>query len=181
MPTIDPPQPAGGEYPLSALVPSTIEVFTNHEDYKTKTGKDAPVFNAQLPVKAWIDTSVKQGSSFQLLTYNTAHLDPSGQKPIVTTISVPGFLASTVNLPLDSGPGSNPATVGTFLTPIRALLPNEQLNPREGGQIDVINTDIFNPNAPAPTLGGFTDADRAQAAATFALIGKIAAAVGVSA
>lgn len=180
MPTIDPPQPEGGEYPLSALVPSTIQVFTGHEDYKTKTGNDAPAFNGQLPVKLWIDKSVRPGSSFQLLTYNTAHLDPSGQKPIVTTISVPGFLASTVNIPPDSGPGSNPTTTETFLTPIRALLPNEQLVANPFG-ISVVNTDIFNPSAPTPTLGGFTDADRAQASAAFSLLRKIAAAMGVTA
>lgn len=161
MPTIDPPQPTGGEYPLSALVPSTIEVFTGSEDYQTKTGSAPPPFNALLPLKFWIDKSVKAASNFTLITYTTIHLDPSGQTPIVTPVPIPGFLASSVNIPPDSGTGSNPSdAAGTFLVPSRPLLANEKPIPREGGLIDIVNTDIYDPTKPANSGDGFNANDR---------------------
>jgi len=177
--TIDPPQPQGqGQYPLSALMPSTIKEFANQSDYVAKTGKPVPAYNPQLPVKRWIDSSVPAGT-FSSLTYNTAHLDPSGQRPIVTQISVPGFLAGQVNILPDSGPIA-PSPAGELLVPIRALLPNEILIANPFG-ISVCNTDIYNPNAPAgatPTSGGgFTDADRATANSTLALVTAIAGAM----
>lgn len=102
--TIDPPQPQGqGQYPLSALVPSYIKVFTNNAVYAARTGKIAPMYNPMLPVKRWLDASVQPGS-FAVNQYNTAHLDPSGQKPVVTQIGVAGYLAGTVNMPPDVGP-----------------------------------------------------------------------------
>ena len=171
----DPPQPQGqGQYSISALIPSAIKTFSNQADYFAKTGKTAPQYNPALPIKAWIDTSAPAG--FAMLTYNTAHLDANGQKPVVTTISMPSFLASAVNLPPDSGPIPH-STAGTYLTPIRALLPNEQLvaSPFSPNGIGgVVNLDLYNPNPPAsaPPTGGFTDADRS-------LLKAIAAAIGI--
>lgn len=170
---IDPPQPQGqGEYPITALVPSTIQVFQNQAEYTQKTGKPAPAWNPALPKKGWIDTNAPVGT-FAMLTYHTAHLDASFQHPIVTDITVPSFLAGTINLPPDTG-GYTQSTGGEYLTPIRSLLPNEKLVPRQMGLFDVVNTDIYDPTAPPPAAagGGFTQADRDT-------LNAIASAIGV--
>lgn len=168
---VDPPQPVGkGEYPLSALIPSTIKVYANQAAYAA-TDKPVPAYNNAMPIKGWVDTSVKPGT-FEMITYNTAHLDTDGQKPVVTTISVPSYLAGTINLPPDNGPQPT-NNAGVFPTPIRALLPNEKLIASPFG-ISVVNTDIYDPApTPSPTGDGFTAADRAT-------LNAIAAAMGLS-
>ena len=172
----DPPQPQGqGQYPLTALRPSNITEYQNNADYSAKTGKVAPVYNPAAPVKRWADSSVQPGT-FSILTYNTAHLDPSFQKPIVTTINVPSFMAGTVNMPPDSGP-IPPSTAGEMLVPIRALLPNEKLVANPFG-ISVVNTDVL-PDAPVAAGGGFTDADRATANATLNKVNALCAFLNV--
>lgn len=154
--TIDPPPPAGqGQYPLTALTPSFIHVFSSQGDYTSRTGKPSPVYNPAIPIKGWIDTTVS-AAGFTLIAYNTAHLDPSFQKPVVTQIQVPNFLAGLVNLPPDSGPIAA-STAGSFLTPIRALLPNEKLIASPFG-ISVVNTDIYDPNPPVAVPAGPTGA-----------------------
>jgi hypothetical protein len=184
--TIDPPQPQGqGEYPITALVPSYIKVFTNQADYFAKTGKVAPAYNPILPVKSWIDSNAQSGSITGMMSYSTAHLDAAGQKPVVTTIMLPAFLATSVNLPPDSGP-IPPSTAGSYLVPIRPLLPNEQLIASPFGPNGiggVANTDVFNPNPPAASTpssgGGYTDADRTIANQTLALVMKMASGMGM--
>jgi len=149
---IDPPQPEGlGEYSIDRLVPSTIKVYMGQADYKAKTGQDAPPFVSFMPIKLWDDTSAPEG--FAMITYHTAHLDPSGQKPVVTDISMPSSFAAVVNIPTDNPEGKQP--VGNqYLTPIRALLPNETLVASPFG-LSVINNDIDKP-APVPSGGGGT-------------------------
>jgi hypothetical protein len=180
---IDPPQPVGvGEYPIDDLVPSTIKVFTNQADYAAKMGKPCPVWNSVLPLKSWIDTAPASGV---MITYNTAHLDPTFQHPIVTQIQVPAFLAGTVNIPPDSGQFT-PSSSGQYLTPIRPLLANEKLVPRQMGLFDVVNTDIYDPTAPpagsGTTVAGgsFTDADRDLLTSIAAGVGKIVASMGMT-
>jgi len=181
-PAIDPPQPEGqGEYPITALVPSYIKQFTNAADYKAQTGKDA-MSDPRIPKKSWIDTR-KPASS--IIIYHTAHLDASFQHPIETDVQMASFLATIVNLPPDGGERDPAwATAGEYLTPIRDLLPNEKLNPRQMGLFDVVNLDIYNPFQPAPTPGGsgggFTDADRAAASQTQTMVNKIVVAMGLS-
>ncbi len=150
--TIDPPQPQGqGQYPITALIPSYIKVYANQADYKAKTGQDAPAFVSFMPKKFWDDTSAPEG--FAMITYNTAHLDPSGQKPVVTTISMPSSFASVVNIPADSPEGQQPK-LPEYLTPIRTLEPNEIIVANPFG-ISVCNTDIYDPRNPtAPPAGG---------------------------
>jgi hypothetical protein len=179
---IDPSQPVGvGEYPITALIPSNIQTYTNQAEFLAKTGKNAPSWNPALPLKGWVDTAAPTGT-FAMLTYNTAHLDKSFQHPVVTQISVPNYLAGTINLPPDSGPFA-PSTAGEYLTPIRALLPNEKLVPRQMGLFDVVNTDIYDPTAPPAATGtgsaGFTDADRATLNANTVTLNAIAAAMGI--
>lgn len=181
---VDPPQPVGiGEYPIDALIPSNIVAYTGSVDYQNKAGSAAPPYDPNLPVKLWLDkTAAKTG--FSAIQYNTIHLDPSFQIPIETQVQVPSYLAARVNIPIDGLP-ANPVA-GTLLTPRRALLPNEKLNPRQMGLIDVLNTDIFNnqilgstPSSPSSS-GGFTDADRATAANTNAMVSKIFASTGMA-
>lgn len=182
-PAVDPPQPEGqGEYPITALIPSYIQVFSNQADYKEKTGKDA-MSNPAIPIKSWIDT---RHPASALITYNTAHLDASFQHPVTTPVQIASFLATIVNLPPDTGERDPAwATDGQYLTPIRDLLPNEKLNPRQMGLFDVVNLDIYNPfpppvNPPPAGGGGFTDADRAVASQTMTLVSKIATEMGLS-
>lgn len=158
---IDPAQPEGlGEYSIARLIPSTIQVYQGQADYEAKTGKHAPSFVSFMPVKLWADTAAPAG--FTMVTYNTAHLDPSGQKPVVTTISMPSSFAGVVNIPTDNPEGTQPK-LQEYLTPIRALLSNEILVANPFG-ISVCNTDIFNPNQPTPgpsSGDGFNANDRA--------------------
>jgi len=152
---IDPPQPPGGEYSVSALVPKAILIYTNQADFTMKNnGKPCPAYNPLLPIKRWTDSAVS-AAGYSLLTYHTIHLDPSMQNPVQTDIQVPSYLAGIVNIPPDTGP-IPPSSAGELLTPMRLLLANEKLNPKEGGLIDVVNLDIFNPFASAsgPSTGG---------------------------
>lgn len=179
--TIDPPQPQGqGEYPIQKLIPSYIQEFANQADYTSKTGKPAPAWNPALPKKAWIDTSVDP-KTFSMVTYHTAHLDATFQHPVVTDIQVPSYLAGSINLPPDSGPYQQANT--EYLTPIRALLPNEQLYNRQMGLFDVLNTDIYNPNAPAAAAasssGGLTADQAAKLDRIVSKVDAIAAAMGI--
>jgi len=149
---IDPPQPEGkGEYPLSDLRPSYITEYSTHEDYEKATGKTA-MSDPRFPKKRWTDSRPATGP---ITTYTTAHLDASFQKPVVTQIQISSFMQGIVNMPPDSGV-HDPAwdKAGEYLVPIRDLLPGEQLNPRQMGLIDVVNTLIFNPFAPPPPAAG---------------------------
>lgn len=175
---IDPAQPEGlGEYPITKLIPSHIVTFTNQADYTAKTGKPCPSWNSALPVKLWIDTAKATGSQ---VTYNTAHLDASFQHPVVTQIQVPSFLVGVANIPPDSGQYEK-SSGGEYLTPIRALLPNEKLFPHEMGLFNVVNTDIYDPTGPAPsTGGGFTEADRAMLLSNYNMLVRLLAASGIA-
>lgn len=180
--TIDPPQPDAGEYPIQKLVPSYIREFANQSEYTAKTGKPAPAWNPGLGRKGWIDTSVDPSAPFSMKVYHTAHLDDTMQHPIITDIQLPAVFASQVNLPPDSGPYQQ-STQKDVLTPIRALLPNEQLFNRQMGLFDVIRLDIYNPfgsgQTPAPTSGGGLTADQsAKLDRIAAKVDSIAATMG---
>jgi hypothetical protein len=175
---IDPPQPAGlGEYPLNALVPSTIKSFSTQAAYTAATGLPAPAWQPGLPQKFWIDTAASK-AGFAMLAYNSAVINPAGIA-VVATVSVPNYLAGTINMPPDFGTFAQ-GTAGVLATPIRALLPNEIILSAEGGEINVYNTSIYDPRTPnAPSTpapgtsgGGFTSADQSE-------LDAIAAAVGV--
>jgi hypothetical protein len=153
MPTptsIDPPQPQGqGEYSLDKLKPSFIRNFVNQAGYVQITGKQPPAYNSDLPIKTWDDTR-NFTSPNNSVNYNSAVLDPTGQFPIEQIFVLSAATAKTVNIPPDTGP--RPPQTGTpYPVPIRTLLINERLLAHEGGVIDVINTDIFDPN-PLATL-----------------------------
>lgn len=143
--TIDPVQPAGkGEYPLSALVPSFIRQFTNQAGYAKATGKNPPAYNPEIPIKTWDDPR-KFTSATLTINYTTIVLDDSAQHAVVRTESMPAFVANSVNIPPDSGP--TPGNVaGAYVVPVRPLLPNERPLLREGGLIDIVNTDIDDPD-----------------------------------
>jgi len=144
MPAVNPPQPPGGEYPLSKLTPTYIREFTNQAGYFKATGKTAAAYNPDLPIKTWDDTR-KFGNPTDSVEYTVAILDASMQFPVIRHFTIPVAVAQWVNIPPDEGP-IPPSTAGFYTRPIRSLLSNERPNPREGGQIDIINTDIFDPN-----------------------------------
>lgn len=149
MPT-NPIQPPGGEYPLSALKPDYVRSFTNRAGYVAATGKQPPAYSPDAPEKTWDDTRNFQTAS-QGVDYTIATLDATNQFPVAKLITLPAFVARSVNIKPDSGPVPT-SSAGTLPVPIRALLANEELMAHEGGVIDVINTDIFDPNPQATML-----------------------------
>jgi len=164
--TPNPPQPTSPQYPITALIPSYIQTFTNQADYQQKTGNAAPAYDITKPIKLWIDTS-KVSNTQTIVNYNIVTLDASFQKAIMTTLSVPFYVANTPNIPPDSGPTpSNPN--GTASTPVRALLPGEVLVASPFG-ISVQNTNI----QPLPTpAGGLTAQEHAWLSEIFRLVKK---------
>lgn len=170
---IDPARPEGlGQYPaIPNLVPSYIKIYDTRTIYKQLTGQDAPPYDPRFPIKNWVDTLAP--TDFQTMTYNTAHLDSTFQHPVMSQISMPSFIASSVNLPPDSGP-IPPSTAGQYLTPVRELIQASATTKGErfaqgamnAFAISVINLDIFDDQAQNPTstpgtsVGGFTDEDR---------------------
>lgn len=165
-PEIDPPQPAGGEYPIEKLIPSFIKTYANQADFLAKTGKPAPAWNPDLPKKMWVDTRPNVGLG--VVSYHTAHLDETMQHPVITDIQVPGFLATKVNIPPDSGPFEK--SQQEWLTPIRDLVDGEMLC----GEHD--------PFAPTPVAasGGLTAEQAAQLTRIERNIALIAARIGMS-
>lgn len=167
----DPPQPAGqGEYPINALRPSYIREFNNQSE-AVAAGMSVS-WNPNLPLKRWVDT---RKAASALIPYNTAHLDASFQHPITVEVQVPSYLAGMLNIPPDSGQYT-PSTQGEMLVPIRDLLPNEKLVPRQMGLFDVVNTSIYDPTpAPVAAAGGGGVSLTADQVAALAMIPGIAA------
>ena len=145
----DPPQPPGGEYPLSALKPSYITDYVNQAGYLAATGKPAPAYNAALPSKTWVDTR-KGVSPITIESYLTIGLDATNQIPAEPWIQMSDATAVSVNIKPDSGP-IDPSTAGSYPVPCRTLLPNERPVLVEGGIVSIVNTDIFDP-APLETI-----------------------------
>lgn len=144
MSAVNPPQPPGGEYSLSMLTPTYIREFTNQAGYLKATGKTAPTYNPEFPTKTWDDTRQFMHGT-DSVEYTIAVLDASFQFPVIRHYTISAAVAHSVNIPPEEGP-IPPSTAGFYVRPIRSLLSNERPNPREGGLIDIINTDIFDPN-----------------------------------
>jgi len=150
MTPIDPPQPPGGEYPLSALVPSFIRQFPNQAAYQKVTGNAPKPYDNTQPDKLWDDTR-KFTSPTNTVDYNTEVLNSAGL-PVEEPLLMPAFVAASVNIPPDTGP--RPPSIGSYPTPVRALLPNERPVAGEGGEINIINTDIDDPDPIATIKAG---------------------------
>ncbi len=122
--------------------------MTNQAGYTRATGKPCPAYNPTFPIKTWFDNR-KFTSPQNTVDYLTARYDPSGQVPSLYPFSLSAAVAASVNIPPDSGP-IPPSSAGEYDVPCRDLLPSEILYPREGALIDVINTNVFDPD-PART------------------------------
>jgi hypothetical protein len=72
--------------------------------------------------------------------------------PVEEPLNMPAFVATSVNIPPDTGP--RPPSIGSYPTPVRALLPNERPVAAEGGEINIINTDIDDPDPIATIKAG---------------------------
>ena len=84
-----------------------IRVFDNRADYKASTGSDAPPYNPDAPIQFWFDTDLDRTgrdseNPYQLVDYNMIVMQTVNgiaDVGVLTTCSVPGFIAETVNLP----------------------------------------------------------------------------------
>ena len=155
-----------GIAPLQALF--LFPVYADREDYKKKTGKEAPPYNPALPVKTWEDPAA---ASKRVVTYFYATWDRVNA-PKVESIDFSGRYAAQLNLLPENFTAftdeEKKNAADMIPIPIRELLPHEALVGDMFAGILVRDTTV----EPKGGAGSFSSADRA-------LLHKIAEALGV--
>ena len=137
--------------------------YQTREDYRAKTGHDAPPWNPNRPPKAWEDSKANESArrnvvydSVVAYAKNGAPLVDANEKPMLDVLVLTKEEAASVNIP-PKGPGvSNIAgtEVPEIPPPLRPLEPSEELCMPFFGVVAVRNRD-FMPQEP-----GFNQNDR---------------------
>lgn len=155
---VNPPQPAQPMYNINALSPAAF--YQTQEAYTKATGKPAPAYDLNQPIKKWVDPDAvaalsNGGDSQDFEIYNVVGSDlklhqRAGSLSFLASVNIPPTVTGTqVGVPVNKK--------GEVDFPVRALLPNEFIKNLPLGGAVVIRSDLL-PGGGVDT--GFTDADR---------------------
>ncbi|MBS1825263.1 MAG: hypothetical protein JST93_08070 [Acidobacteria bacterium] len=142
------PQPT---YGLANLY--LFPVYQTREEYRQKTGQEAPPFDPTKPVKSWCDPSALASSRRKLIYDNVVALADSGRplagpdgQPMLEPLMIDRDFAAVVNIPVKDFTGQFPETptIGVEIpVPMRALEAGEELFFGFGGVVMVRNREAF--------------------------------------
>jgi len=133
-----------GQFSLTELKASTATVYQSREEYRQITGKEAPIYNPDLPNKYWAWTAPATGKIVSFFVASVV----SGE-PAIVEMSLPLSYAQTVNIPR-GGANAEPAYSNDWMDfPIDPPRPDEYLALIFGGIIVVRNRLRFVEDVPA--------------------------------
>ena len=137
--------------------------YQTREDYRAKTGHDAPPWNPNRPPKAWEDLKANDSARRNVVydsviayAKNGAPLVDANEKPMLDVLVLTKEEAASVNIPPKGPTVSNiaGADVPEIPPPLRALQPTEELFMPFFGVVAVRNRDFM------PLEPGFNQNDR---------------------
>ncbi len=139
--------------------------FQTREAYFAHTGKEAPPYDPNKPVKSWFDPKAAESSSRRIVYERTVAYADNGMpligpdgKPFLEPMVLDRAVAANVNI-APKGPDllDQPSTGLEIAVPCRPLEPGEELYLQFGGTVAVRNKALW----AADVEVGFKGADRA--------------------
>ncbi|MBL8178353.1 MAG: hypothetical protein JNK48_26995 [Bryobacterales bacterium] len=128
-------------------------VYQTREEYRQKTGMEAPPFDPSKPVKSWCDPAAAAATRRKLVYDNVIAMADSGLplagadgKPMLEPLMIDKDFAAVVNIPVKDFTGEIPEqkTIGVEIpVPLRALEEGEELYFGFGGVVMIRNTKEF--------------------------------------
>ena len=150
--------------------------YNSGEEYTKATGKVAPPWNPNKPMKNWEDpaaaTSTQRYITYRAISYDERNIPETGPdgRPVIMQFSVPKADAGTVNLPPIVATVTADQVATQMPAPIRALNPDEELAFAGPGAVPVVrNTKLW--AAAMSEQPGFGVEDRAILRAIAAKLG----------
>ena len=124
-------------------------IYQTREEFRMKTGIEAPPFDASKPIKSWFDPSASASTRRKLIYDNVIALADNGMPlaspegaPMMEPLMIDRDFAAVVNSPVKDFTGKiqeQPVSSVEIPVPLRALEPGEVLSFGFGGAVVVRN------------------------------------------
>lgn len=128
-------------------------VYQTREEYRQKTGMEAPPFDPTKPVKSWCDPAAAAATRRKLVYDNVIAMADTGLpladangNPMMEPLMIDKDFAAVVNIPVKDFTGRIPEQASTGVeipVPLRALEAGEELIFGFGGIVMIRNTKEF--------------------------------------